>query len=85
MCFDGVCIYDEMPSPDNRCGKCAYLMNIYTRPEYRHQGIATRVAEHLIAEAKARKIEKIYLETSADGERMYRRLGFKDMKGYMKL
>ena len=81
----GVCIYDEMPSPDNLGGKCAYLMNIYTRPEYRHQGIATRVAEHLIAEAKARKIEKIYLETSADGERMYRKLGFKDMKGYMKL
>ncbi|MBQ6412002.1 MAG: amino acid adenylation domain-containing protein [Ruminococcus sp.] len=81
----GVCIYDEMPSPDNLGGKCAYLMNIYTRPEYRHQGIATRVVEHLIAEAKARSIEKIYLETSADGERMYRRLGFKDMKGYMKL
>lgn len=81
----GVCIYDEMPSPDNLGGKCAYLMNIYTRPEYRHQGIATRVVEHLIAEAKAQSIEKIYLETSADGERMYRRLGFKDMKGYMKL
>lgn len=81
----GVCIYDEMPSPDNLVGKCAYLMSIYTREEYRHQGIATRIVEHLIAEAKARNIEKIYLETSADGERMYRRLGFKDMKGYMKL
>ena len=81
----GVCIYEEMPSPDNLSGKCAYLMNIYTRQEYRHQGIATRVVEHLIAEVKARSIEKIYLETSADGERMYRRLGFKDMTGYMKL
>lgn len=81
----GICIYDEMPSPDNLSGKCAYLMNIYTRQEYRYQGIATRIVEHLIAEAKARNIEKIYLETSADGERMYRRLGFKDMKGYMKL
>ena len=81
----GVCVYDEMPSPDNLGGKCAYLMNIYTRQEYRHQGIATRVVEHLIAEVKARSIEKIYLETSADGEQMYRKLGFKDMKGYMKL
>ena len=81
----GVCVYDEMPSPDNLGGKCAYLMNIYTRQEYRHHGIATRVVEHLIAEAKARSIDKIYLETSADGERMYRKLGFKDMKGYMKL
>ena len=81
----GICIYEEMPSPDNLGGKCAYLMNIYTRQEYRHHGIATRVVEHLIAEAKARSIDKIYLETSADGERMYRKLGFKDMKGYMKL
>lgn len=81
----GVCIYDEMPSPDNIGGKCAYLMNIYTRQEYRRQGIAAKTVEHLIKECKARLIEKIYLETSADGEKMYRQLGFKDMKGYMKL
>ena len=28
----GLCIYDEMPSPDNPTGHCAYLMNIYVRP-----------------------------------------------------
>ena len=32
----GLCLYDEMPSPDNPTGHCAYLMNIYVRPE--HQG-----------------------------------------------
>ena len=29
----GICLYHEMPSPDNLNGKCAYLMNIYTRPQ----------------------------------------------------
>lgn len=28
----GICLYQEMPSPDNPSGKCAYLMNIYTVP-----------------------------------------------------
>ena len=31
----GICLYHEMPSPDNLNGKCAYLMNIYTRPQFR--------------------------------------------------
>ena len=35
----GLCLYDEMPSPDNPTGHCAYLMNIYVRPE--HQGHGT--------------------------------------------
>lgn len=34
----GVCFYEEMPSPDNPCGRCAYLMNIC--PAYRGKGIA---------------------------------------------
>jgi hypothetical protein len=29
----GLCLYNEMPSPDNPTGKCAYLMNVYVRPE----------------------------------------------------
>lgn len=34
----GICLYHEMPSPDNLNGKCAYLMNIYTRPQFRGHG-----------------------------------------------
>lgn len=29
----------EMPSPDNLSGQCAYLMNIYTYLEFRGRGV----------------------------------------------
>ena len=27
----GLCLYKEIPSPDNPTGRCAYLMNVYTK------------------------------------------------------
>ncbi len=81
----GVCFYREMPSPDNASGKCAYLMNVYTRPEYQGRGVGTQVAEWLINEAHTWGAEKIYLETSEAGRRLYKRLGFDEMRDYMKL
>lgn len=81
----GLCIQREMPSPENRNGLCGYLMNIYTRKEFRGRGIGTETVSWLIARARERRIEKIYLEASMEGRFLYRKLGFTDMKGYMKL
>ncbi|MCM1293368.1 MAG: GNAT family N-acetyltransferase [Bacteroides sp.] len=74
-----VCFYDEMPSPDNLSGHCAYLMNIYVRPQFRKHGIAHHIVRRLIHEARLRDCRKIYLETTADGRNVYLSLGFKDM------
>lgn len=81
----GVCIYREMPSPDNPSGQCAYLMNIYTLPDFRGQGVGKTVVSWLIHQAEQRGITKIYLETSAAGKRLYQDLGFSEMKDYLKL
>ena len=81
----GLCLYNEMPSPDNPSGKCAYLMNIYTRKQYRFQGIGRAVVKYLVDYAKKLDITKIYLETSESGRALYKSLGFRDMKEYMKL
>lgn len=81
----GVCIYHEMPSPDNAGGACAYLMNIYTSPEVRRQGIGRAIVGWLIDQSKQRQISKIYLETSDAGRNLYREMNFEDMAGYMKL
>lgn len=81
----GVCFYGEMPSPDNPSGKCAYLMNIYVRPEYRREGIALRIVRWLVDQALAHGISKIYLETSDSGRKLYSTLGFRYMKDMMKL
>lgn len=80
----GMCLYDEMPSPDNPNGKCAYLMNIYARPQFRRHGVGNEVVRWLIGQAKQLGISKIYLETSEDGKPLYQKIGFCDMSGYMK-
>ena len=80
----GVCLYQEMPSPDNPSGGCAYLMNIYTRPEFRGQGAGKKIVSWLIDQATQRGITKIYLETSITGRSLYQEMGFTDMCGYMR-
>lgn len=79
-----VCLTDELPSPDNPSGHCAYLMNIYVREAFRNQGVAHRIVSHLIEEARSRGCGKIYLETTAEGKPVYTSLGFRDMPDMMK-
>lgn len=79
------CFTEELPSPDNPTGKCAYLMNIYVRQEFRNKGIAHFIISHLIEEARHRDCDKIYLETTDEGHPVYTSLGFHDMEGMMKL
>lgn len=81
----GMCLYHEMPSPDNPNGKCAYLMNIYARPQFRRHGVGNAVVRWLIEQAEQRGITKIYLETSEKGRPLYREIGFDDMSDMMKL
>lgn len=80
----GVCIYREMPSPDNLTGMCAYLMNIYTRPDYRKMGVGNKIVNWLIKRAEEKGITKIYLETSEAGEKLYKKIGFSDMENMLK-
>ncbi|MDE6287908.1 MAG: GNAT family N-acetyltransferase [Muribaculaceae bacterium] len=79
-----LCLSDELPSPDNPSGKCAYLMNIYVRETFRNRGVAHTIVSRLIEEAKTRNCGKIYLETTAEGKPVYISLGFRDMADMMK-
>lgn len=79
----GICLQEEMPSPDNPSGKCAYLMNIYVRTPFRRLHIGTSIVEWLIDEARKKGAEKIYLETSEAGRKMYLRLSFQEMNDMM--
>ncbi|MCD8383031.1 MAG: GNAT family N-acetyltransferase [Clostridiales bacterium] len=80
----GVCLYQEMPSPDNPSGKCGYLMNIFTLPRLRQRGVGRAVVQWLMQEAKRWGADKLYLEASEQAYPLYRTLGFCDMTGYLK-
>lgn len=80
-----VCLSEELPSPDNPSGRCAYLMNIYVREPFRSHGIGHDIVRTLIETAHGRGCGKIYLETTAEGRPLYESMGFRDMKDMMKL
>ena len=81
----GLCLHDEMPSPDNPSGRCAYLMNIYVRKEHRGEGAGKKIVRYLIGCALERNITKIYLETSPCGRSLYEAAGFSEMRDMMLL
>lgn len=79
-----LCLQEELPSPDNPTGCCAYLMNIYVRPPFRSRGVGHAVVAWLLEKARQLECGKIYLETTDLGRPLYKDIGFKELSGYMK-
>ena len=81
----GICFYQLPPTSRNPSGKNAYITNMYTLPEYRKQGIGSRLLKFVIDEAKMLKYKVIRLHASADGKSIYSKAGFNATDGYMAL
>lgn len=58
-------------------GVTATLLNVITYPEYRQKGLATRVVEAIIKEAKKKNVSSIELYSTGEGKSLYKKLGFK--------
>ena len=65
-----------MPTFSHPTGKRAHLMNVYTRNEYRRQGIARQMCEMLIEDAWAKGSTEISLDATTMGRPLYESLGF---------
>ena len=81
----GVSFYQVMPTYHNSSGKKAYIMNMYTAPEYRRQGIAFHTLDLLVKAAKERGISQIALEPTDMGRPLYEKYGFVKMEDEMGL
>lgn len=81
----GVSFYQVMPTYHNPSGKKAYIMNMYTSPEYRRQGVAFHTLDLLVREAKERGVLQIALEATDMGRPLYERYGFIKMEDEMEL
>lgn len=81
----GVSFFRVMPTYHNPTGWKAYIMNMYTNPDYRRKGIAYHTLELLIEEAKRKGIRHISLEATDMGRLLYESYGFVNKKDEMEL
>lgn len=67
-----------MPTFEHPTGKRAHLMNVYTNQSYRRQGIARKMIQLLIDEAKERGCTEISLDATEAGHPLYESIGFRE-------
>lgn len=81
----GVSFFQVMPTYHNPTGKKAYIMNIYTDPNYRRKGIASRTLDLLVNECRSAGVNMITLESTDMGRSLYEKYGFTKMDNEMEL
>lgn len=69
-------IAEKPANPHFITGKTGTLLNVYTRPEYRRQGLAGKLIELAIQDAKQLNLSYIDLSASKEGYSLYKKLGF---------
>jgi GNAT superfamily N-acetyltransferase len=57
-------------------GRHAIIINVFTEPEWRHQGVAMLLLERIIQWARAERLDRLVLHASEAGRPLYERLGF---------
>lgn len=67
----------DQPRPENRRTDVApYILSMYTAPEHRGHGLARRIVEALMADAKRAGHWQVLLHASPEGRSVYAGLGF---------
>lgn len=57
-------------------GRQAIVLNVYTEPQWRRQGLAELLMQHVIGWARSAGLDTLVLHASDEGRRLYERLGF---------
>jgi len=69
-------VVERPANPDFITGKIATILNVYTYPDYRCKGIATKLLTMMINEARAMNISYLELSATDSGKPLYEKLGF---------
>jgi GNAT superfamily N-acetyltransferase len=72
----GLIFYQRPPSEHDLLGKEACILNMYTLPEWRGKGIASRLLQELLTYARQSGTRRIWLYATEDGKPVYEKAGF---------
>ena len=79
----GLEIQLKIPQLWNLPGKESYVLNMYTKPEWRRKGIGSALLEKLLDESKKIGINLVSLHATEIGRSLYEKNGFKPNHHYM--
>ena len=79
----GMSLQVHPPTYENPSGKSGYISNMFTRPDWRHRGLAKQLVDRLVAAARDAGCAKLYLNASAMGRPLYVKYGFIPADGEM--
>jgi GNAT superfamily N-acetyltransferase len=63
-------------SPRDPEPRRSWIVNMYTEPEYRRQGLARRLMEAMIEWCRGQRMANVFLHASDEGRPLYDSLGF---------
>ena len=72
----GLAFFQRPPYNGNISGLEAYIMNVYTIPMWREQGIATALLKKIISFVRATEARRLWLHSTEGGKRVYKKLSF---------
>jgi len=72
----GLVFHCHPPSANDLQGKQAYILNVYTLPEWRGRGIASELLQRLIAVARQHSCRTVRLHTYPKARTLYVKAGF---------
>jgi GNAT superfamily N-acetyltransferase len=81
----GLVVHRAPPTVHNLSGQEGYVMNMYTRPVWRRQGMAAAVLETILEHLRAAGIPAVRLRASGQGRPLYTRYGFEPAGTEMRL
>ena len=76
-------LFQRPPFPGNLSGREAYLLNMYTLPDYRRRGYSKAILQQAMAWAREQGLGRIWLHASEDGQPLYEAAGFLPSTKYM--
>jgi len=71
-----ISIYEQPPRPQDHTLRYVYVHSIYTDPEYRRQGLARKILEHIINWCRENGLKTLTLHAVEVSRPLYESLGF---------
>lgn len=69
-------VTESPANPSFPNGRQGYVLGVFTEPQHRGRGLATRIMQQILAESRRLRLDTVRLSASEMGKGIYERLGF---------